>query len=85
MRVPILPRRERPGVKDDQILGRVNLAFLRYAGYNDTEINKLGDLSKLPERQMRQLIGVKAEKALEEALKGTETGPFGEDEKEEAK
>jgi hypothetical protein len=78
-----LPRRERPKVKDDQILERVNLAFLHYAGYDDTDIAKLGDLSKLPERKMHELINDKAEKALAEALKGTVTKPFGEEDKEE--
>ena len=69
----------------DQILGRVNLAFLRYAGYDDAEIVKLGDLSKLPESKMHQLMNDKAEKALAEALKETVTKRFDEDNQEEPK
>jgi hypothetical protein len=72
-------------VKDDQILERVNLAFLHYAGYDDTDIAKLGDLSKLPEPKMHELIDDKAEKALAESLKGTIIKPIDEEDKEEPK
>lgn len=81
----MLPRRERRKGKTDQILGRVNQAFLRYAGYNNAEIIKLGDLSKLSERKMHQLMKDKAEKTLTEALKETVTKPFDEDKQEEPK
>jgi hypothetical protein len=47
-------------VKADRTLGKVNLAFLRYVGYDDTEIAKLGDLSKLSAGRMKQLVGGKA-------------------------
>jgi hypothetical protein len=46
-------------VKADEVLGKVNLAFLHYTGYDDTEITKLGDLSKLSARRMKQLIAGK--------------------------
>jgi hypothetical protein len=70
-------------MKGDQILGSVNLAFLHYAGYDDTDIAKLGDLSRLPEQKMQELIGDRAERILAEALKGTATKTFDKDKQEE--
>jgi len=55
---------------ESRVLGSINLAFLRYAGYTDSEIAKLGDLSRLPEQEMQRLMQEKAEKALAEAWKG---------------
>ena len=59
LRVDPVPRQEERKVKADQVLGKVNLAVLHYVGYDDTEIAKVGDLSKLSERRMKELISRK--------------------------
>jgi hypothetical protein len=60
LRVDPVPRQEGGKVKADRTLGKINLAFLRYVGYDDIEIAKLGDLSKLSARRMKQLVSGKA-------------------------
>jgi hypothetical protein len=60
LRVDQVPRQKGRKVKADRTLRKVNLAFLRYVGYDDAEIAKLGDLSKLSARRMKQLVGGKA-------------------------
>jgi ribosomal protein L37AE/L43A len=49
-------------MKRDAVLGRINLAFLRYAGYAEDEIAVLGDLSELPESKMQELVEKKVGK-----------------------
>jgi hypothetical protein len=46
-------------VRVDRILAKVNLTFLRYVGYDDAEIAKLGDLSKLSAGRMKKLVARK--------------------------
>ncbi len=41
-------------------LRRFNLAFLRYAGYGESEIVNLGDLTNLSEDKMNKLMHDKA-------------------------
>ena len=53
----------------DETLRTFNLAFLNYAGYTQSEIANLGDLSKLTEDKMTKLIRDKGMVAVAEALK----------------
>jgi len=61
-------RTKKEETDEDKVLAMINRRFLSWAGYADEEIEKLGDLSKLTEQQMQDLIDKKSAGSLQKIV-----------------